>query len=89
MAAGYAVTWHDGVAEIRLECGKGNALNPRSHARRRRRSTRRPATSVRSPEAWYGRAAIPSGLTVQVAPGAATRTVQAHSRMIRVRRAAS
>jgi enoyl-CoA hydratase len=30
MAAGYALTWDDGLAEIRLECGKGNALNPRS-----------------------------------------------------------
>ena len=32
MVSGYALTWHDGLAEICLECGKGNALNSRSLA---------------------------------------------------------
>jgi enoyl-CoA hydratase len=30
VAVGYALTWQDGLAHIRLTCGKGNALNHRS-----------------------------------------------------------
>ena len=30
--APYRIAWHDGIAEVRLECGKANALNPRSLA---------------------------------------------------------
>ena len=29
-AGTYRIEWHDGLAEIRLACGKANALNPRS-----------------------------------------------------------
>jgi enoyl-CoA hydratase len=32
MDAGYDVAWHGGIAEIRLGCGKANALNPRTLA---------------------------------------------------------
>jgi len=29
---GYSVDWHDGIAEVHWDCGKANALNPRSLA---------------------------------------------------------